>query len=124
MKILNLVQGSDQWLEARLNYLCASEAPVIMGESKFMTRNQLLDLKKGWKKNPDSAFKKRLFEKGHEHEDQAREVLELESCEEFPPIVGLLKVDGVDVELLASFDGIQDGTPGMMPWEHKKSLLH
>lgn len=119
MKLLNLVQGSDEWLEARLNYLCASEAPVVMGESKFMSRTQLLDLKKGWQKNPDSAFKKRLFEKGHIHEDQARVHTELETLEDYPAAVGLLKVDGLDVEMLASFDGLENATPGALIWEHK-----
>lgn len=119
MKLLNLVQGSDEWLEARLNYLCASEAPVVMGESKFMSRTQLLDLKKGWQKNPDSAFKKRLFEKGHIHEDQARVHTELETLEDYPAAVGLLKVDGLDVEMLASFDGLENETPGALIWEHK-----
>lgn len=119
MKVLNLVQGSDEWLEARLNYLCASEAPVVMGESKFMSRTQLLDLKKGWQKNPDSAFKKRLFEKGHIHEDQARVHTELEMLEDYPPLVGLLKVDGLDVEMLASFDGLENAEPGALIWEHK-----
>lgn len=119
MKLLNLIQGSDEWLEARLNYLCASEAPVVMGESKFMSRTQLLDLKKGWQKNPDSAFKKRLFEKGHIHEDQARVHTELETLEDYPATVGLLKVDGLDVEMLASFDGLENATPGALIWEHK-----
>lgn len=119
MKLLNLVQGSDEWLEARLNYLCASEAPVVMGESKFMSRTQLLDLKKGWQKNPDSAFKKRLFEKGHIHEDQARVHTELETLEDYPAAVGLLKVDGLEVEMLASFDGLENETPGALIWEHK-----
>ena len=119
MKLLNLVQGSDKWLEARLNYLCSSEAPVVMGESKFMSRTQLLDLKKGWQKNPDSAFKKRLFEKGHIHEDQARAHTELETLEDYPAAVGLLKVDGLDVEMLASFDGLENAEPGALIWEHK-----
>lgn len=116
-QILNLVQGSDQWLEARLNYLCASEAPVIMGESKFMTRNQLLDLKKGWQKNPDPAFKKRLFEKGHENEDKARKLLEVETLDDFPAIVMLSEIDGI--EFLASFDGLLNGRPSNLIFEHK-----
>jgi predicted phage-related endonuclease len=72
VEILNLKQGSDEWIEARLNHFCASEAPAIMGDSKFMSRNQLLDLKKGWKNNPDSSFKQALFQRGHESEDSAR----------------------------------------------------
>lgn len=114
MKILDLEQGSDQWLEARLNYLCASEAPVVMGESKFMSRKQLLALKKGWKSNPVDSFKQRLFDKGHENEAAARELLEFDLCEDLPSVVGLTEVDGL--ELLASFDGL--GEMGYI-WEHK-----
>lgn len=119
MKILNLVQGSEEWLEARLNYLCASEAPVVMGETKFMTRKQLLDVKKGWQNNPDPAFKQRLFEKGHENEDKARELLELTTMDDFPPVVLLSSIEGLSVECLASFDGLLDGKPGELIFEHK-----
>lgn len=115
MQILNLIQGSSEWLEARLTYLCASEAPAMMGDSKFMSRNQLLDLKKGWEANPHSSFKEKLFQKGHEHEESAREVTELEYCEEFPPVVGLTDI-GLPVKALASFDGLSDE---LLPWEHK-----
>ena len=114
MEILNLVQGSDEWLIARLNYLCASECPAMMGDSKFMSRNQLLDLKKGWQTNPVDDFKKRLFEKGHESEEAARELLEIDLCEDIPAAVGLEIVD--DLELLASFDGYNYDT---LIFEHK-----
>ena len=121
MKLLKLVQGSDEWLEARLKYLCASEAPAMMGESKFMSRNELLDLKSGWKKNPNSKFKERLFSKGHENEDSARDVLETEMLEMFPPAVGLeiIEIGELSLELLASFDGLMNGLVGGDIWEHK-----
>lgn len=118
MQILDLLQGSDEWLTARMEYLCASEAPAMMGCSKYMSRNQLLDLKKGWMNNPDSSFKQKLFQKGHESEAAARDLLEVETCEDYPPIVGLRSVDGL--ELLASFDGLEDGGPGNQSWEHKE----
>jgi len=57
MNILPLEPNTDEWLEARLKHFTASEAPAMMNESKFMSRDELLDLKKGWKKNPDSSFK-------------------------------------------------------------------
>ena len=117
MQILKLVQGSDEWLEARLKYLCASEAPAIMGESKFMSRNQLLALKKGWLSNPVGDFKQRLFDKGHESEEEARELLEIEMCGDMPPVVGLEVIDGL--ELLSSFDGYGDAEPALI-WEHKE----
>lgn len=113
MKILNLIQGTKEWLNARLEHFTASEAPAVTGESKYMTRSQLLDLKKGWQLNPVSSFTQKLFDDGHEHEDMAREILELEELEDFPPIVGSLVID--DLELLASFDGY--GESGA--WEHK-----
>jgi len=117
MQILNLVQGSDEWLEARLKYLCASEAPAMMGDSKFMSRNQLLALKKGWQSNPVGNFKQRLFDKGHESEEAAREILEIEMCGDMPGVVGLAIIDGL--ELLSSFDGYGDADPVLI-WEHKE----
>lgn len=44
-KVLNLSQGSEEWKQARLKHFCASEAPAVMGVSKYMTRTELLDLK-------------------------------------------------------------------------------
>jgi predicted phage-related endonuclease len=115
MKILNLIQGSDEWLAARLNYLGGSEAPMMMGDSKFMSRGQLLDLKKGWQANPNPYFLEKLFAKGHDHEEMAREVTELEYCEDFPPIVGLTDV-GLSVPLISSYDGLNCDN---LVWEHK-----
>ena len=77
MQILDLEQGSEAWLEARLNYFCASEAAAMLGKSKFMTRSELLDLKSGWKTLPISDFKKSIFEKGHEKEDLALSLIHI-----------------------------------------------
>jgi predicted phage-related endonuclease len=117
MQILELTQGTDEWLEARLKYLCASEAPAMMGDSKFMSRNQLLALKKGWQSNPVGDFKQRLFDKGHENEESARELLEMEMLGDMPPVVGLTAVDGLD--LLSSFDGYGNADTVPLLWEHK-----
>lgn len=115
MKILDLKQNSDEWIEARLNHFCASEAPAMMGESKFMSRSQLLDIKAGWKRNPDSSFKAMLFQKGHEYEAEARKITELEYCDDFPPIVGEAEINEFDARMLASFDGKASD----LAWEHK-----
>ncbi len=117
MKILNVLQGSEEWLSARLNHLTASEAPVIFGESKYMTRNQLLDIKKGAVTPEVSSHQQALFDKGHAAEDAAREILELEELDDFPPVVGVLEIDGLP--LLASFDGLRNGQPGELVFEHK-----
>lgn len=118
MKKVDLEQGSDPWKEFRLDHLCASEAPIMIGKSKHMTRNQLLDLKKGWKKNPESSFKQKLFQKGHESEEAARGIVELRFCEDFPAIVATREVAGM--VLAASFDGLQGGEEYGLPWEHKE----
>jgi len=115
MITLKLKQGTDEWLEARLEHLTASEAPAMMGNSKFMSRNQLLALKKGWKSNPNSKYKEMLFQKGHDFEALARELVEAEIEEDLYPVTGKVAVDGL--ELLASFDGLSCDEVTL--WEHK-----
>ena len=114
MKILDLVQGSEEWKKARLDFYCASEAPAMNDASKFMSRNQLLDLKKGAKPAPVSAFTEKLWADGHRHEDEARDHLEMTMCESLPPVVGTIEIEGL--KLLASFDGLSDSN---QIWEHK-----
>lgn len=118
MEIINVEQGSEAWHIERLNSFCASEAPMMMGASKYMSRNQLLDLKKGWEKNPDKSFIQKIFDKGHETEAQAREIVELYACESYPPVVGVRDVEGM--RLLSSFDGLEGGEPGALAFEHKQ----
>jgi hypothetical protein len=114
MQKLDLVYGSDKWLETRLKYFCASEAPAMKNDSKFMSRNQLLAIKKGRILNPIGEFKKNIFNTGLKNEEEARKLHEVDRCEHLPPIVGLTIVDGL--ELLSSFDGFGDF--GYI-WEHK-----
>lgn len=117
MKVIDVVQGSDEWLELRLDKFTASEAAAMMGVDPYMSRTELLDLKKGWQANPIDAFKQRLFNEGHEKEDDARLLLEFEEGVDYPPIVGMIDLRGL--ELLASYDGLpEDEQRG--PWEHKQ----
>tara|TARA_R110001606_G_scaffold87262_2_gene197057 strand:+ start:1630 stop:3327 length:1698 start_codon:yes stop_codon:yes gene_type:complete len=113
MKILNLAQGSQEWLDARKSSYNASEASAMMGDSKHMSRNDLLQQKKTGISKPINAATQRIFDLGHQYEDEARLVISMEQCEELPPLVGIIEVDGL--KLLASFDGLTDG----YCWEHK-----
>lgn len=117
MKILDLLQGSEEWNAKRLECFCASEAPAIMGASKYMSRNQLLDLKKGGFVAPVDSITQGLFDKGHAAEAKARGILELLECCDYPPVVGVREIKGM--QLLASFDGIEEGEPGGLIFEHK-----
>jgi len=117
MNILNLVQGSDEWLKVRQESFTASEAPAMMGASKYVSRNQLLDMKKGKKTEEIDDFTKALFQKGHDAEDAAREHVEMDLMMDLPQAVGTLKVRGLKHNLLSSFDGRTED--GFLIWEHK-----
>lgn len=110
----NLVQGSKEWHELRATHFTASEAPAMMGESKYKGRTALMTEKKGVKEKVSDHLQK-LFDKGHETEDKARSLLEFETAESFEPIVATLEVEGLP--LLASLDGISEDHKTI--FEHK-----
>ena len=114
MNILNLVQGSPEWLKVREDHFNASEVPSIFGESKYKSRTALMNEKKGVKEKVSSHLQK-LFDAGHKTEDQARELLEFETFETLKPLVCTLEVEGLS--LLASLDGIFED--GKTIFEHK-----
>ena len=107
MKILNLQQGTKEWLDARKKHFTASDAPALMGASKYKTRKQLLDEKKGAAIEAITPAKQALFDKGHKAEDDARSVLELETMDSYLPCVGV-NYSFDELPLMASFDGRSD----------------
>lgn len=115
MKTLNLKQGTPEWIEARTKYFTASEAPAMLGLSKYKTRDALLREKSsGLVEDVDHA-KQRLFDRGHEAEAAARPLAEDFIGDELYPATGTLEVDGLP--LLASFDGITMSED--LLWENK-----
>ena len=115
LKTLPLIQGSPDWLAARAKYFTASEAPAMMGFSKYMSRADLLAQKKtGIVPEVDSGTQM-LFDRGHETEARARPIAEALIGEELFPATGVLEVEGL--HLLASFDGITMLEDAI--WEHK-----
>lgn len=113
MKIIDLQQGTPEWAAHRATARNASEAPSVMGASKYTNRSELLRLKKtGIAKEIDAATQRR-FDEGHRTEAAARALVEEMIGEEFYPVVG----ESDDGYLSASFDGItMDGSTG---FEHK-----
>lgn len=103
MKHINVTQGSEVWLKLRKGFFTASEAPMMMGDHKNISRNQLLDAKKGWTTIVDD-YLQALFDKGHATEEAARPLAAADVGEDLFPVTGSLEVDGLD--LLASFDGL------------------
>lgn len=114
MKIVNVTQGSPEWHAHRAACFNASEAPAMMGASKYITRAELLRIKAGGEATEVSSFQQALFDRGHETEALARPIVERLIADELFPVVG---VSEEHPRLAASFDGItMDGETG---YEHK-----
>lgn len=112
MEILNLTQGTQEWLDDRLKKFTASEAPFMMGGDKMFSRDALLDQKKGWTSIIDDYVLK-LFQDGHDAEDKARPLAEELLEEDLAPLCGQLE----ETLYMASFDGIT--MFGDILFEHK-----
>ena len=99
MKIHNVAQGSAEWLSLRAQHFTASEAPAMMGASKYQTRTDLLAAKKTGITPDVTPSQQFIFDKGHATEALARPMTEALIGEELYPIVG------TEGNLLASMDG-------------------
>ena len=100
MKIHTEQQGSPEWLALRGRFFTASEAPAMMGVSKYQSRTELLALKNTGIAPEVSASTQYIFDKGHAAEAAARVILESAIDEDLFPVVGS------EGELLASMDGM------------------
>lgn len=104
MRILeNIQQGSPQWHAERARRFTASQAPAMMGASKYTTRDALLREKKTGIAPEITPEQQRLFDRGHQAEEQARAIAEEILGEDLFPVTA---VSDADDRLLASFDGI------------------
>jgi len=99
MKVHNVQQGTPEWLALRASHFTASEAPAMMGASKFQTRNDLLAMKKTGIAPDVTPQQQAAFDRGHATEEMARPLAEEDIGEELYPIVG------TSGNLLASMDG-------------------
>lgn len=100
MKIHTERQGSQEWLNLRGKFFTASEAPAMMGVSKYQSRTDLLALKHTGIAPEVSASTQYIFDKGHTAEAAARAILEAAIGEDLFPVVGS------EGDLLASMDGM------------------
>ena len=77
MKIVSVTQGSPEWTDLRAQHNTASEAPAMMGASKYQTREQLLRQKATGIVPEVSHHQQALFDRGHAAEAAARDLLEV-----------------------------------------------
>jgi putative phage-type endonuclease len=99
MKVHNVQQGTEAWHALRANHFTASEAPSMLGASKYQSRTDLLTQKKTGLVPEVSPAQQALFDRGHATEAMARPLVEELIGEELFPIVG------TKGNLLASMDG-------------------
>ncbi|MDP0496375.1 MAG: YqaJ viral recombinase family protein [Verrucomicrobiota bacterium JB024] len=121
MKILKLIQGTEEWKAERARYHAASEAPPMMGASKKVSRNQLIEMKAtGTEQEFSRWVEEVLFANGHAVEASARPIAEEIVGEELFPVV----CTDDDGTLLASLDGLtmlEDIAWECKQWNEKKA---
>jgi len=113
MKVLNLQQGTPEWLKAREKAFTASIAPAMMGEG-YNSRDIEMEYALGLRQRDNSKMQS-LFDDGHAAEAEARPVFEEDYGLSVSPLVGIKEIEGL--KLLASFDGITMDND--LVWEHK-----
>ncbi len=108
-----LIQGSDEWCQFRLNHFGASEAAAMLGISTRVKRNELLHMKAtGTAKEFSDWVQKNILDYGHEVEALARPIQEKILGEDLYPVTCS------DGKISASCDGLTiSETRG---WEHKQ----
>ena len=102
MKIIDLPQGSPEWLAHRRTVRNASDAPAMMGASPYVTRAELIRQRATGIEREIDAATQRVFDRGHEVEPALRAMAESVLEVDFYPVTATTD----DGYLGASFDGV------------------
>ena len=98
-KVIDLEQGTNEWLEYRKKKITASEVAMAMNKSPYMTAYQLYNMKKGLYQPKADDY---IFQRGHEFEEIGRQVFKDLTGEEMIPFC----VESViNPNFFASLDG-------------------
>lgn len=118
MELLELVQGSQKWIDYRMECYSASYAPIVMGEERYLSRNQLLDHYKGWTTEVNE-FTQSIYDKGHKSEEGARPIVSDQEFVDLKVVVAVEEIEGL--KMLASYDGAELHLENFIitSWEHK-----
>lgn len=112
-KTHNLTQGTPEWLAFRAQHFGASDAPAMLGLSKYVTRSQLL-AQKATGISPDvDEHTQRIFDHGHATEALARPIIEAQIGEDLYPVTMSMG------KLSASCDGLTLSND--LAFEHKQA---
>lgn len=103
MKTVELTQGSPEWSAHRRNHFNASDAPAMMGASKYATRAQLIERTVTGITPDIDERTQRLFDRGHEVEAMSRPMAEAIVGDDLYPATA---TSDEHPHLSASFDGV------------------
>lgn len=109
MRVVNISQGSQEWLEWRRKGITATDAVVIAGRSPYKSKWRLWAEKTGFCREVDLSMNP-MVRRGRELEDAARAAYEALFCDLLLPVCIESDVDPI---LRASLDGLttQSGEP-------------
>lgn len=120
MKIIDLPQGSPEWLTHRRTVRNASDAPAMMGASPYVTRAELVRQRATGIDREIDAATQRVFDKGHQVEPLLRTMAESIIEDDLYPVTavsdsGLLgaSFDGVTMDELTIFEAKQSNAGKM-----------
>ena len=105
MRVIDLVQGTDQWLAWRALGVSATDSPVILGKSPYKTPWRLWAEKTGKTKAPDISGNPNV-RRGNKLEPIARQWMEKHIGKILLPLCGEWSTNPI---FRASFDGVTDG---------------
>lgn len=88
MKIVNLEQGSAEWLAWRRGGIGASEAPIILGDSPWKNPFQLYEEKLGKPRPAVHPRQAAAMQRGHDLEPKARALVEKALGVDLCPLCG------------------------------------
>jgi putative phage-type endonuclease len=102
-KVIELEQGTDDWLSFRVGKVGGSDIASVMEiADAYKSRRLLLEEKATGTARAVTDFQQAMFDRGHKHEAEARTAFESETGFEFKPVV-LQNVD--EPRFFASLDG-------------------
>lgn len=113
MKLHSVTQGTKSWHDLRDKHFSASEAAAVMGDHKYMSRDELMAQYATGIKPEITPQQQKLFDKGHASEAGARPIAESIIGQELYPVTATDDNDW----LLASMDGLS--MLGDIGFEHK-----
>jgi len=104
-RIIDLPQGSDEWLAFRVGKIGGSDAYAVCKTNNPSARENLLAEKRSGKKKEYGAYTQAIFQSGHDWEIKVRDSINESLKRNFQPIV--IQHHTCD-EFFASLDGLSE----------------